>query len=196
MDALNKVTEANKKDLSEVERKATENSRKLQKEINAFTNQVRDLEYQLIMAASEVTELEEQIASVQATPSPAAAKAAVPPANEDHPVFGRFLTDFGYKKVFAADPAKLYASTPIYKKQRTFRTERASAMARAKAASSVTGWPGTISVVQYNEGGDEKNQKNVLVDAAPPRSLHVAGAKLQVQEPRGAAAARDDGNSR
>ena len=55
MDALNKVVETNKKELLETERKASENSRKLQKEINSFTNQVRDLEYQLIMAASEGT---------------------------------------------------------------------------------------------------------------------------------------------
>lgn len=138
MDALNKAVEANKKELLEVDRKASENSRKLQKEINSFTNQVRDLEYQLIMAASEVTELEEQMKLLNVE-KPAKQPPMPPPANENHPIFGKFLADFGYKKVYAADPAKLYASTPIYKKQRTFRTERASAIARAKTASGVTG---------------------------------------------------------
>jgi len=164
MDALNKVVDANKKELSEVERKTSETSRKLQKEINSYTNQVRDLEYQLIMAASEVTELEEQLTTrtdtqlLPATPLP-----VPPPTNENHPIFGKFLADFGYKKIYSADPAKLYASTPIYKKQRTFRTERASAIARAKSLSGVTGWPGTISVVEYNESSD-KGTKSVLVD--------------------------------
>jgi hypothetical protein len=163
MDALNKAVDAGKKELSEVERKAQDNARKLQKDINSFTNQVRDLEYQLIMAASEVTELEEQVTTLKDSKKPTPAPASVPPANENHPVFGKFLADFGYKKIYAADPAKLYASTPIYKKQRTFRTERASAIARAKAASSVTGWPGTISVVEYTDSED-KGRKNVLVD--------------------------------
>ena len=91
-----------------------------------------------------------------------------PPANENHPIFGRFLSDFGYKKIYAADPAKLYASTPIYKKQRTFRTERASAIARAKSLSGVTGWPGTISVVEYTEGKD-KGTKSVSLQ---PTAAH------------------------
>ena len=56
MNALNKVAEANNKELSELERTSSENARKLQKEINSYTNQVRDLEYQLIMAASEVAQ--------------------------------------------------------------------------------------------------------------------------------------------
>jgi len=164
MDALNKVVDENKKELSEVERKTSESSRKLQKEINTYTNQVRDLEYQLIMAASEVTELEEQLTTLTDTAAtPLVPTPVPPPANENHPIFGRFLSDFGYKKIYAADPAKLYASTPIYKKQRTFRTERASAIARAKSLSGVTGWPGTISVVEYTEGKD-KGTKSVLVD--------------------------------
>jgi hypothetical protein len=53
MDALNKVVEQNKNDILEAERKADNNVRKLQREVNGYTNQVRDLEYQLIMAASE-----------------------------------------------------------------------------------------------------------------------------------------------
>ena len=166
MDALNKVVDSSQRELSESERKAEEKQRKMQKEISVYTNQVRDLEYQLIMAASEVTELEEQLTTLKAAPAPAPATA---PAldNADHPVFGRFLADFGYKKIFAADPARLYASTPIYKKQRTFRTERASAMARAKSSSGVTGWPGTISVVEYaasGTGAAGQSTKNVLVD--------------------------------
>jgi coenzyme F420-reducing hydrogenase delta subunit len=43
MQALNKVAEANKKELVELERTSSENARKLQKQLNSYSNQVRDL---------------------------------------------------------------------------------------------------------------------------------------------------------
>jgi hypothetical protein len=55
--------------------------------------------------------------------------------------------------------------------QRTFRAERASAMARAKASSSVVGWPGTITVVeQRSEDGDGQY---VLVDGQVRVRMYV-----------------------
>lgn len=116
------------------------------------------------MAATEVTDLEEKINNFEYGESPDGNKlASLRPLNpEFHPVFGQLIADFGYKKVYAADPAKLYAGSPIYKKQRTFRTERASAIARAKTASGVIGWPGTISVVELADTDAAGNF--VLVD--------------------------------
>jgi len=163
--------------------------KKQQREINGFTNKVRDLEFQLIMAASEVTELEEAVADMQSKGVTASSVAptveeismdeyqsllasaqanratTVSAVGEDHPVFGKFLADFGYKRIYAADPAKLLAKVPVYKKQRTFRTERSSAMARAKLRSGVSGWPGTVSVVEYAaEGLGDGQVGSVLVD--------------------------------
>mgnify|MGYP006892419547 FL=1 len=61
---------------------------------------------------------------------------------------------------------RLLAKTPVYKKQRTFRTERASAMARAKLRSGVSGWPGTLSIVEYPTAADADDGTvgSVLVD--------------------------------
>ena len=93
-----------------------------------------------------MTDLEEKLGAYEYD-SAANPLSNVRPVNpENHPVFGSLLADFGYKKVYAADPAKLYAGSPIYKKQRTFRTERASAIARAKTSSGVIGWPGASLV--------------------------------------------------
>lgn len=47
--------------------------------------------------------------------------------------------------------------------QRTFRAERASSMARAKAQSGVVGWPGTLTVAEI-AGGADGQEGYVLVD--------------------------------
>eukprot|EP00291_Cryptomonas_curvata_P025995 CAMPEP_0172163526 /NCGR_PEP_ID=MMETSP1050-20130122/7320_1 /TAXON_ID=233186 /ORGANISM="Cryptomonas curvata, Strain CCAP979/52" /LENGTH=387 /DNA_ID=CAMNT_0012833725 /DNA_START=304 /DNA_END=1464 /DNA_ORIENTATION=+ len=146
---ISKLMAKQREEMRELQNRNLEQARQMQKELNQYSNKVRDLEFQLIVAATEVTDLEEQISAQKAAGEAMFSIPSVKVEGADHPVFGRFLADFGYKKIFAADPSKLYASTPIYKKQRTFRTERASAIARAKAASGVVGWPGTISVVEF-----------------------------------------------
>mmetsp|Transcript_49752 Transcript_49752/g.130848 ORF Transcript_49752/g.130848 Transcript_49752/m.130848 type:complete len:572 (-) Transcript_49752:236-1951(-) len=159
---ISKLMAKQRDEIRDLQIKNLDQQKQLQKELNEYSNKVRDLEFQLILAATEVTDLEEQISELksggQSAPTLRPQSASV--ETVDHPVFGRFLADFGYKKVFAADPAKLYAATPIYKKQRTFRTERAASIARAKAASAVAGWPGTITVVEFGGEGAEC----VLVD--------------------------------
>jgi len=163
--AIDRIVQKNYEDMTRVRQDALDESRKHQKEVNALTNKVRDLEVQLILAASEVTDLEEQLS--RAAQAQNGTAIPMPPVTTDggmdHPVFGRFLADFGYKQIYAADPAKLYAATPIYKKQRILRTERASAIARVKAKSKVVGWPGTISVVEYPTAEDS-GVNAVLVD--------------------------------
>jgi len=162
--AIDRIVVKNYEDMKRVQDTALNDARKHQKEVNALTNKVRDLEVQLILAASEVTDLEELLS--RAAQAQNGTAIPMPPVittgGEDHPVFGKFLADFGYKQIYAADPGKLYAATPIYKKQRILRTERASAIARVKKQSKVTGWPGTISVVEFPT--DEGRTQAVLVD--------------------------------
>jgi len=61
-----------------------------------------------------------------------------------HPIYGKLLHDFGYKKVFATEPSKLCnkAVLPVWENQRTMRPERAQAIATAKLNDNRFGYPG------------------------------------------------------
>lgn len=72
---------------------------------------------------------------------------------EEHPIFGALLHDHGFKRVYRASPLTVWAATPIWEKQRAFRTDRAEAIAAAKSLGRVEGWPGTISVCEILDGG-------------------------------------------
>jgi len=65
-----------------------------------------------------------------------------------HPIYGKLLHDFGYKKVFATEPKKLVnkAVVPVWEKQRIFRPERARQIADAKRADARFGLPGVITI--------------------------------------------------
>lgn len=69
----------------------------------------------------------------------------------DHGTFGKLLHDFGHKRIYMADPRQLWTGTLLWERQRAFRDDRASMIAKAKAASVVGGWPGTIVVVERPE---------------------------------------------
>lgn len=71
----------------------------------------------------------------------------------DHAVYGALLSDFGYKKLYRADPCQLWTSTLLWERQRAFRDDRAAMIAKAKAASLVGGWPGSIAVVERGQNG-------------------------------------------
>jgi len=160
--AMGKITAKHREEVRMLKDQSLDQQKKLQRELNSYSNKLRDLEFQLIMAATEVTDLEEKLSAYEYDSAADPISNVRPVKPENHPVFGGLLADFGYKKVYAADPAKLYAGSPIYKKQRTFRTERASAIARAKTSSGVIGWPGTISVVELAD--TEARGSFVLVD--------------------------------
>mmetsp|Transcript_14960 Transcript_14960/g.47042 ORF Transcript_14960/g.47042 Transcript_14960/m.47042 type:complete len:395 (+) Transcript_14960:402-1586(+) len=78
----------------------------------------------------------------------AASLVAEASATLDEPVFGSLLCDFGYKRLYRADPLRLWTGTVLWERQRAFRDDRASMIAQAKKASSVGGWPGAIAVVE------------------------------------------------
>lgn len=55
----------------------------------------------------------------------------------EHPVFGKLLQDFGYKKLYESSPMALWAGTHVWERQRAFRQDRASLIASAKTRSGV-----------------------------------------------------------
>jgi hypothetical protein len=60
-----------------------------------------------------------------------------------HPVLGPVISDFGYKRVHLV-PAKTLASIAVWKKQRTFRHDRAKTMVKDKLKTPHLGFPGII----------------------------------------------------
>jgi len=76
--------------------------------------------------------------------------------SEEHPIYGRLLHDFGYKKVFASEPLKVTnkALLPVYEKQRSFRPDRARQIAKDKKKDNRFGFPGIITI--YDEEAPDK----------------------------------------
>lgn len=64
-------------------------------------------------------------------------------AEKQHPVLGPVISDFGYKRVHSVS-AKTLSSIAVWKKQRTFRHDRAKTMAKDKLKSLHLGFPGVI----------------------------------------------------
>ncbi|KAJ1633178.1 hypothetical protein T492DRAFT_982814 [Pavlovales sp. CCMP2436] len=73
---------------------------------------------------------------------------------QEHPVFGALLHDDGFKRTYRASPLTVWAATPIWEKQRAFRHDRAESIAKAKALSKVSGWPGTIAICEIIDSTD------------------------------------------
>ena len=64
---------------------------------------------------------------------------------EEHPVLGKVLADFGYKRIHVISTKKL-AAIPIWEKQRVYRHGRAKIMAKDKLKSMDIGLPGVIAL--------------------------------------------------
>ncbi len=62
-----------------------------------------------------------------------------------HPILGKVLIDFGYKRVHIMSAKKLSA-IPIWEKQRVYRHDRAKVMARDKMKSLDIGLPGVVAL--------------------------------------------------
>lgn len=62
-----------------------------------------------------------------------------------HPILGKVLIDFGYKRVHVMSAKKL-AAIPIWEKQRVYRHDRAKVMARDKMKSLDIGLPGVVAL--------------------------------------------------
>jgi len=68
-----------------------------------------------------------------------------PVAISDHPVLGSAVADLGYKRVHIASVSALN-SLPVWEKQRTYRHQRAKAMASDKMKTLHLGMPGIIAL--------------------------------------------------
>ncbi|KAJ8598802.1 hypothetical protein CTAYLR_008660 [Chrysophaeum taylorii] len=95
-------------------------------------------------------------------------------ASDCHPAFGHLLHDFGYKRLYRADPRQLWTTTLLWEKQRAFRDDRATMIAKAKEASSVGGWPGSIAIVE------QASHNGIVVDGQ-----HRLGAAWLLSEKNG-----------
>jgi hypothetical protein len=61
-----KLMAKQREETRELQNRNLEQARQMQRELNQYSNKVRDLEFQLIVAATEVTDLEEQISAQKA----------------------------------------------------------------------------------------------------------------------------------
>lgn len=75
------------------------------------------------------------------------------PATTDgvHPILGPVVQDFGYKRIHVLSVGKL-GTIPIWKKQRIYRHERATAMVEDKWRSMNLGLPGIICLHEGSDG--------------------------------------------
>eukprot|EP00908_Phaeocystis_cordata_P008251 Transcript_18912.p1 GENE.Transcript_18912~~Transcript_18912.p1 ORF type:complete len:447 (+),score=207.07 Transcript_18912:120-1460(+) len=109
---------------------------------------VSRLKTQLTDAQRELQAKQDEIERHNAQLVASANEALAAGAALQHPVFGELLHDYGHKRLYRASPLTLWAGTLVWDRQRAFRQERAADIATAKAKSSVSGWPGSICVVE------------------------------------------------
>lgn len=100
-----------------------------------------------LLRAPEVRTVEVIKTVVQRVEVPAA-KAA------EHPLLGELLHDFGFKRVYAMRAAALADAqlVPVWNMQRSFRAERAEAIARAKRSDATLGLPGVVTLYELPGG--------------------------------------------
>ena len=72
-------------------------------------------------------------------------------AVDAHPVLGPVVSDLGYKRIHIMSAGKL-GTVPIWEKQRTFRHNRAQAMAVDKSKTFHLGYPGVICLYEDKDG--------------------------------------------
>lgn len=73
-------------------------------------------------------------------------------ASEDHPILGPVIVDLGYKRIHLVSSGRL-GTIPIWKRQRTYRNDRARRMASDKQATMNLGFPGIICLYEDSKGG-------------------------------------------
>jgi hypothetical protein len=69
----------------------------------------------------------------------------------NHPILGPQIAELPYKRVHLT-PASTLASIPVYERQRAYRHDRATAMARDKRKTLWMGIPGVISLMEDDDG--------------------------------------------
>lgn len=68
-----------------------------------------------------------------------------------HPVLGKVISDFGYKRLHVV-PAAVLANVPVWEKQRIYRHDRAKIMATDKMKTLHLGLPGIIGLFEDRNG--------------------------------------------
>lgn len=92
---------------------------------------------------------------------------------DNHPIYGKLLCDFGFKKLYATSPKALCDKSvmPVWEKQRIFREDRSKAIAAAKRKDNRFGLPGVITIFE------SKNDKRGILDG----QHRVGGLELLLQ---------------
>lgn len=118
-----------------------------------LAEQAGDAKFRSLEKASSKREQDQVLGSAAAAASLVAEANAVLGEGEanSHSIYGSLLGDLGHKKVYKANPRRLWTGTVLWEKQRAFRDDRAAMIAKAKLASSVGGWPGSISIVERGQ---------------------------------------------
>jgi hypothetical protein len=73
-------------------------------------------------------------------------------SSEEHPVLGPVVADLGYKRIHLVSSGQL-GTIPIWKRQRTYRNDRARRMALEKQSTMHLGFPGIVCLYEDNKGG-------------------------------------------
>ena len=100
-----------------------------------------------------------------------------------HPVLGPVISDFGYKRVHSV-PAQALSSIAVWKKQRTFRHDRAKSMAKDKLKSLHLGFPGVIVLHEVSGMGlfDKANNFDEGTHVTCYCLIHAVGPRRQPQD--------------
>lgn len=139
---LNSIKGQMQKEAEEAARKRVESDFALQKRKLAFEAWQRDLERETASASSTAVSSSQDAASVK---EEAMAKLG------DHPILGPIISDLGSKRVYVVS-AEALAAIPVWKKQRTYRHQRAKEMANDKMKTRHLGLPGIIGIYESSDG--------------------------------------------
>lgn len=92
--------------------------------------------------------------------------------NPVHPILGPVIVDLGYKRIHIVSSGRL-GTIPVWKKQRTYRIDRAKRMAAEKASNMHLGFPGVICLHEDIKG------KLIIIDGQ-----HRVGMMQALREAR------------
>ncbi|KAL3934358.1 MAG: hypothetical protein SGBAC_009907 [Bacillariaceae sp.] len=125
------------KDAEEAARKRVESDLALQQRKIAFEKWQQDLEREMETASTteDVEKVKEEVIAKLG----------------DHPILGPVLVDLGSKRLHMVT-AEALAAVPVWKKQRTYRHQRAKEMANDKMKTLHLGLPGIIGIYESSDG--------------------------------------------
>mmetsp|Transcript_22083 Transcript_22083/g.54574 ORF Transcript_22083/g.54574 Transcript_22083/m.54574 type:complete len:434 (-) Transcript_22083:1951-3252(-) len=134
------------KEAEEAARKRVESDIALQKRKLAFEAWQKDLEREMESATTTTTTTTESLSQ-----DAASVKEEAMAKLGDHPILGPVLADLGSKRLHMVT-AEALAAVPVWKKQRTYRHQRAKEMAKDKMNTLHLGLPGIIGIYESSDG--------------------------------------------